>query len=107
MYPDRELIRLAGYKAALQRDIALRRLECRALAVQVARPLEWLDRAVGFWRKVSPFAKVAALPLGLLVKRTVFPRIKVLRSLLRWGPLAFGAARGIRSMAKRPSREES
>jgi hypothetical protein len=104
MYPDRELIRLAAYKAALQRDIALRRVECQVLAVQVAQPLEWLDRAVAFWRRLSPFARFAAVPLGLLVKRTVFPRVRLLRSLLRWGPLIFGAARGIRSAAKRRSR---
>jgi hypothetical protein len=104
MYPDRELIRLAAYKAALQRDIALRRVQCEALAVQVARPLEWLDRVVAFWRRLSPFARYAAVPLGLLVKRAVFPRMKVLRALLRWGPLIFGAARGIRSAAKARSR---
>jgi hypothetical protein len=35
------------------------------------------------------------VPLGVLVTRTVFPRLKILGSLVRWGPLVFGAVRGL------------
>jgi hypothetical protein len=100
MYPDRELIRLAAGKAALRRDIALRRVQCAAAAARVAQPFDWLDRALAFWRRLSPLTQFAAVPLGLLFQRTVFPRRKLLRSLVRWGPLAFGAMRVISRAAK-------
>lgn len=100
MYPDRELTRLAARKAALRRDIARRRAQCAEAAARVARPLEWLDRMLAFWRRLSPFAQFAAVPLGFLVQRTVFRRLKILRSLVRWGPLVFSAVRGIQSVVK-------
>lgn len=97
MYPQPDLNRLAAHKAFLRRGIAQRRLQCAEAAVRVARPLEWLDRALAFWRRLSPLAAVAAVPLGLFVSRTLFPRLKILSSLARWGPLLLGAARTLRS----------
>ena len=91
MYPDRELTRLAAYKAALRRDVALRRAQCAVAAARVAQPLEWLDRMLAFWRRLSPFVKFAALPLGFLLKRSLAPRTRVLGTLLRWGPPVLGA----------------
>ena len=90
MYPDRELTRLAAYKAALRRDIALRRAQCAEAAARVAQPLEWLDRMLAFWRRLSPLVKFAALPLGFLLKRSLAPRTRVLGTLLRWGPPVLG-----------------
>ena len=95
MYPDRELTRLAARKAALRRDIALRRAQCAAAAARVAQPLEWLDRMLAFWRRLSPLVKFAALPLGFLLKRSLAPRIRVLGALLRWGPPVLGAVRSL------------
>jgi hypothetical protein len=94
MYPDGELSRLAAAKAVIRMDIAVRRAECVQAAAEVARPLEWLDRVLALWRRVSPMAKVAIVPLGLLLRRWVMRRHKVLGALLRWGPLAAGAVRG-------------
>ena len=91
MYPDRELTRLAAYKAALRRDIALRRTQCAEAAARVAQPLEWLDRMLAFWRRLSPLVKFAALPLGFLLKRSLAPRTRILGTLLRWGPPVLGA----------------
>ena len=91
MYPDRELTRLAAYKAALRRDIALRRAQCAVAAARVAQPLEWLDRMLAFWRRLSPLVKFAALPLGFLLKRSLAPRTRILGTLLRWGPPVLGA----------------
>jgi hypothetical protein len=95
MYPDRELTRLAAYKAALRRDISLRRAQCAKAAARVAQPLEWLDRVLAFWRRLSPLVKFAALPLGLLLKRSLAPRLRVLGALLRWGPPVLGAVRSL------------
>ncbi len=91
MYPDRELTRLAAYKAALRRGIALRRAQCAVAAARVAQPLEWLDRMLAFWRRLSPLVKFAALPLGFLLKRSLAPRTRILGTLLRWGPPVLGA----------------
>ena len=95
MYPDRELTRLAAYKAALRRDIALRRAQCAEAAARVAQPLEWLDRMLAFWRRLSPLVKFVALPLGFLLKRSLAPRTRVLGTLLRWGPPVLGAVRDL------------
>jgi hypothetical protein len=100
MYPQAELNRLALYKVGLRRDIAYRRRECAAAAARVVRPLEWLDRAVAFLRRLSPLAKFAAVPLGFLVSRSVIPRIKILGPLLRWGPVAFAAVRGVSAIVR-------
>ncbi|HTB79422.1 MAG TPA: hypothetical protein VK717_00905 [Opitutaceae bacterium] len=104
MYPQPELTRLAVYKAALRQDIAFRRSECAAAAARLAQPFEWLDRMLAFWRRLSPLAQFAAIPLGFAVKRALFPRAGLLGSLLRWSPLVFGAARAIGSAVKARSR---
>ena len=102
MYPQRELIRLGRHKAALQRDITRRRVQCAEAAARIAQPFEWLDRVLGFWRRLSPLTKFAAVPLGFLIKRTLSPRLRVLGSLVKWGPLIYGAVRGVASAFKSP-----
>ena len=77
MYPTAELTELARRKAMLHARISGDRLRCVALADEVARPLDWLDRVIAQWCRIPPMAKVAALPLGLLLRRVVFPRKKL------------------------------
>jgi len=98
MYPARELKRLALRKAVLRRNLAEGRVQCAVAATAALAPLAWLDRAAAFWRRLSPLAGLAAVPLGLMAQRLVFPRLKILGSLARWSPLILGAARGIRSV---------
>ena len=105
MYPQRELTLLAAYKAALRRRIVLRRAQCAEAAARIAQPFEWLDRMLAFWRRLSPLVQFAAVPLSFLVTRTVFPRRKILGSLVRWSPLVFGAMRGISTAFKSPRRD--
>jgi hypothetical protein len=93
MFPQQKLKRLATQKAALLRGIARRRVHCAAAAARVAQRLEWLDKIVAICRQLSPLAQFAAVPLGLFVQRAVSPRPKILRTLLRWCPLLFGAIR--------------
>jgi hypothetical protein len=97
MYSHDELSRLEAHKNRLRLRIAAHRLECGHALVGVVQPLAWLDRAVIFWRKVSPLAKIAAVPLVLVTKRMFFPRAKLLGSLFRWGPIAWGVARSLSS----------
>jgi hypothetical protein len=77
MYPTGELNTLALRKAAVRARILRDRLRCVAFAAEVARPINWLDRALIQWRKISPVAKLAALPLGLLLRRAVLPGKKL------------------------------
>ncbi len=94
MHPQRELNLLALRKAALRRDIAYHRAECVAAAGRVAEPLIWLDKVVAFCRKVSPLALVAAVPLALMFKKKVAPRLNLWGLMLRWGPLVLGTTGG-------------
>lgn len=102
MYPQQELTRLAAYKAALQRDIALRRAETAEAAERVTHPLQWADRAVALWKKFTPL--LAAVPIGAILSPLLFRRQKTLGLVARWGPLLFSTARGLFSAAakKRP-----
>jgi hypothetical protein len=100
MYPQRELRALAARKAELRQRIFERRVECAAAATRLAQPIEWLDRAWEQWRRLSPVLKLAAVPLVLLLKRLIAPRTRVLGSILRWGPLAYGAVRGLTTARK-------
>lgn len=93
MYPRAELIRLAAHKAVLRGQIAQGRSQCVEAAARVRRPLVWVDKAAAFVRRFAPLVLCAAAPLGLLLRRPVFPRFKLLGALVRWGPLAFTAAR--------------
>ena len=71
MYPHGELARLAERKVLLQARITVRRLECAAAAVQIARPISAIDRGLQVWHRIAPFAKVLGVPLALLVARII------------------------------------
>ncbi len=96
MYPQSELNGLAARKRVLLQHIALRRIVCDEAAVQAARPLVWLDRMMNYWRGLTPLAKIAAGPATFIALKTMAPRWKSVRTLLRWLPLsltAFGSLR--------------
>lgn len=105
MYPTRQLMRLAGRKALLRQDIAYSRARCAQTAARITRPLAWLDRAVAIWRRPSPLVRLAAVPLGLLLKRSLTPRLRGLAALLRWGPLALAMVRGLSHTRRRSRRD--
>ena len=46
-------------------------------------------------RRYAAFAPLVAVPMGLLVRRAVWPRLKFAGTLLKWGPLLLGVARKI------------
>lgn len=94
MYPRKELTVLARRKAMLLDRICVTRDEVMEAAARVAEPIEVVDRVVDRWRRISPMAKLAAVPLGLLLRRLVMKRARKLSAALRWGPLIFAAVRG-------------
>jgi hypothetical protein len=104
MHPGRELNRLAGLKAARQRGIAYHRAQCATAAARVLQPVEWVDEKLAVWRRLSPIAKLLAIPVGLLLKRVAAPRLRVMSTLLRWGPVLFGVVRGLSASRQRASR---
>jgi len=95
MYPTAELMLLQRGKASVRARIATNRLYCAALAAEVAKPIGWLERTLVQWRKISPFMKIAAIPLGFLLRRKLrlVGKIHPVRRLLRWLPAVMGAVR--------------
>lgn len=104
MYPNEELTRLAAHKATLRRGIALHRAQCAEAAARLAQPIDWLDRATATWRRLAPLAQLAAVPLAFALSRSLFPRLKFVRPLLRWAPLIVGAVRGVGAIFKSEAR---
>ena len=96
MYAQRELSRLALRKTLLARRIHARREVCARQITAVMRPLGWLDSVRARLARVSPVAKVAAVPLGLLLKKAFFPNASFLGSLIRWAPFAMSVFRSVR-----------
>jgi hypothetical protein len=95
MYPHRELIQLAAHKAALQHRISSHRTQCVGAATRIVRPIEWIDGILAFIRRISPLARLATLPLGVLLHHAAGPRLQHWGVLLKWAPLLFGALRGL------------
>ena len=93
MYSDRELTRLSAYKAVLRQRIGRHRRQCLLAAHHVVQPLAWLDRMLVLWRRFAPYAPLAVVPLGFLLKRAPAGRPRLLGRLLRWGPVVLGAVR--------------
>ncbi len=98
MYPQSELNRLAVHKIALRVRIATQRIDYAATVARATQPLAWLDRVRAFFYRCAPLAPFAAVPLGLVVQRALFPRLKILGLALRWGPAAYAAFRRRRSV---------
>jgi len=102
MYPTAELTALARRKVALREKISVNRLRCATLAGQVARPLNWIDRALAQWRKISPMTKLAALPLGLLLRRAVVPgrKTRFFGRAMRLVPVVLSAVKLLKSQRR-------
>ena len=115
---DRDILqRIARYrrrrKARLLFLIAPVMLETVALAIL---PIVWSQVHGGpffmglqpgtraDWALWSIFMALTVLPLGFLLKRSAAPRLRVLSTLLRWGPLVIGAVRGLAASRPRPAR---
>ena len=94
MYAERELKRLAEVKSVVRRRIARRRNETSAQMERVTRPVQWVDRAYGYWQKAGPLARLAVAPLTAWLASKLFGRRKAAGSLLRWGPTILSLARG-------------
>jgi len=84
--------------------MAVRRIQFAQAAVRAAQPLVWIDRVFAHRQWLSPLAKIAAVPLGFLLKRSIIRRSRVLGFLLRWGPVALGAASGLAEAQSRRRR---
>ena len=85
MYPSGELGRLAQRKRILQARIAVRRLECAAAAIELARPIAYVDRGIELWHRVAPFFKFLAVPGGLFLTRLLTGRRRAVRQGRRKG----------------------
>jgi hypothetical protein len=98
MYPSSELAELERRKIVLRQRIAVTRLRCVALAGEAARPVHLLDRVIAQWRRISPFAKLAFIPLALLFGRRITRgRRSWFSRVLSFLPLALRGARVFRA----------
>lgn len=97
MYAERELKRLSEVKSVVRRRIARRRIETVEQTARVTQPLEWVDRAIGYWRTIGPLAKFAIAPVGAWLAGSLFGKRKKVGSLIRWLPTIWSIVRGIKS----------
>lgn len=88
MYPQGNLDRLARRKRALLIDIRARREDCAAQVQQVLQPVVWAEGIYARWKAISPALKIAAVPVGVMLKRKLFPGGGILGKALRWAPVA-------------------
>lgn len=100
MYPAGELTKLAARKDLLRRRIALRRVATIVVAQRIVRPLRLVDRIVGEWRRLSPLVKLAGIPLGALLGRSLHRRRRLIGKLIRWGPVLASVWRGFAAARK-------
>jgi hypothetical protein len=93
MYPTEELEELALRKTVLRARISADRLRCATFASEAARPIHLIDRVITQWKRIPPIAKIAAVPLGLLLRRAVSPRTKgnLVGRVMRFAPLVVNA----------------
>lgn len=99
MHPTAELNALGWRKAELRQRIAVTRLHCTTLAVEAAKPIVLFDRVRAQWQRISPIAKLVAVPLLLLLRRGVSRRAAgrgLLVRLWRWLPAMLSATRLLR-----------
>ncbi len=97
MYPATELNEIAARKDHLRRRIALRRIAIIVAAQRAARPLRVVDRLVAEWRRLSPLIKIAAVPLGAMLGRSLHRKRRTIGKLIRWGPMLANVWRGFAS----------
>lgn len=93
MHPRENLTVIAAAKSALRLRIACRRIRCADALVHVARPLVWLDQAQATWRRIAPFARLAAATWRSRPRDGFGPRTRVLLDATR---LAFDVIRRFR-----------
>jgi hypothetical protein len=97
MYAERELKRLSEVKSVVRRRIARRRIETIEQTIVVTQPLQWVDRAYSYWKKIGPLAKLALAPLSAWLAGSLFGKRKKVGSLMRWVPTIWSVVRGFQS----------
>jgi hypothetical protein len=107
MYPQQDLIRIALHKAALRHSIALNRERIVEATSRVSKPVAFADRALAFWRDLSPIVRISAVPLGVVATRALFPRLRILRTVVRWSPLVIAAMRALKVREKGGAPDEA
>ena len=95
MYPQHELIILEARKRALRDRIRSHRATCAEATSRVTHPLSLLDQFMALWHGLAPYALAAAVPLGLLGHQSIAQRLKKLRPLTQWAPIAFSMIRDL------------
>lgn len=98
MYPQADLALLDQRKQALLLSIRTNRVECAARLSEVMKPVQVAEGLYARWKAISPLVKVAAVPVGVMLKRKLFPEGGggLLSGVMRWAPMAFDIFRSRR-----------
>src|SRR4051812_13781588 len=96
MHSGKELTALYARKSAVCERIGRRRHEMAADAGRVLRPLAQVDQGLRLWRRLPGFARSAAIPVVFGLAQLLIPRLKSVRSLLGWAPMAMTGWRVLR-----------
>jgi hypothetical protein len=88
MYPQPNLDLLSRRKLALLETIRERRSDCAGQLEKVLQPVLWAEGMYARWKAISPAVKLAAVPVGVMVKQKLFPAGGVVGGLLRYAPMA-------------------
>lgn len=95
MYPAGELELLARRKTFLRLRITMHRMQITQASSRLARPLGVIEQLWAKWRQISPFVKMAAVPLGMMAKKKFFPKMRIFSALVKWGPAIFSSLRSM------------
>ena len=87
MYPSQDLSQLAAHKTVLQRQIGRHRRELVEAAEIVVLPVRRLDHWIGKLRHYAPWAPVAIIGLGFVMRRK--------HRFSQWRPILRFAFRGL------------
>lgn len=96
MYPQANLDLLAQRKRALLGNIQARREACSEQLQAVLQPVMWIESMYARWKAISPAVKLAAVPVGVVLKQRLFPGGGLIGKVLQWGPVALNLFRSKR-----------
>lgn len=93
MYPTGDLKQLALRKELIEARIRLRRLQSMVHGAELAKPINWVDRAWTRWRQISPVVKLVGIPVALGLGRKFMKRHGTLSGVLRFAPMVLQGVR--------------
>ncbi len=96
MYPDKDLGQIERRKASIRARIHRRRMDCIELCGELARPVGWIDAGMARWRCLSPWARLAMVPIGLMAGQRLRRGRRTLTRIVQLAPMVVSLVRTAR-----------